>query len=113
MASTAKQGGEAEELLDEIARRARCDYLSDLKGILASESCAAPNDLLHAIQVVAEREHSAGEWEIAAQYLLGVPHRFYTAQEAVDALICGCHEEKTMSPPQGGRWIFRQREKGK
>lgn len=106
MASTVTQNGETEALLDEIARRARCVYLSDLKSILAPGSRAAPEMLALAIQEAAEREHSTGEWELAAQYLFGVHQRFCTVQEAVDALIFGCREENALSPPQGGRRIL-------
>ena len=70
------QNGEKQGLLDELARRSGCLYLSDLRG------ADYRTELRKALFEIPEDQFQLEEWNEAAFYLLGIKDRFHTPGDA-------------------------------
>lgn len=66
-------------LLDELAEKTGCDYLSDLPG------CVGSSSFHNGIGVL--RQWPLSEWEEAAEYLTGRRQEFHNEQEAREYLL--------------------------
>lgn len=68
-------------LLDLIAERLECMYLSDLRGCVYKERC-------HGVIVeIAADDYSAKVWQEAVRYITGEEGEFNTAQDAKQRLL--------------------------
>lgn len=74
------QNGDKQGLLDELARRSGCLYLSDLRGV------DNRTELRKALFEIPEDQFQLEEWNEAAFYLLGTKERFKTAGDARRAI---------------------------
>lgn len=80
-----KEMGRKEDLLDRLARRAGCGYLSDLRG--AGRSSPYWLGLIRGLQETVPEEYSASDWEDAYSYLTGEHAQFLSAQEGKERLL--------------------------